>query len=466
MPVVYLALLVPLFVTIVFFVLKRHEFVWWEFFVPFFVVLLAIVISKLIIDHTTVKFDEYWGSTIVSVTEEEPYNYWHSQTCSEEYACGTDSEGNTKYCTRYYDCSRQVDVGPSWSAKTSIGKTIKITEKEHDELVIRFKTKKVVVSKHRNHDSSDRCVSSKGTKFEGKRVGDFSYVYETTWNGTDETRKSYVSKHSYENRIKASDLSIFNISIVTEELADSLGLFKYPDYTGGIFNSTNGLDYPTILGGNISKETQEKFRNLNGKFGVSNQLRLWILIFENKPMEIAHFQENYWVKGNKNELVVCIGKKGDEIQWAHSFSWSLSDILTVEVKNKVLELYTYKDSIIKVQVLPPVIILDENTKKKVLGEKIGENLPPIIPITKEMSNTTKDSTISIRSTYPVLNEKTLDDYYNFLNKNLHRFERRSFKEFSYITVEPSTGAVIFIYLLALAISVGVNFWVIKNDISD
>ena len=76
-----------------------------------------------------------------------------------------------------------------------------------------------------------------------------------------------------------------------------------------------------------------------------------------------------------------------------------------------------------------------------------------------------DTIIKIKSTYPVLNEKTWNDYYEYLNANLNRFERRSFKEFSYLTVEPSLGAEIFIYLLALAISIGLNFWIINNEIN-
>ena len=464
MPTIYLALLIPLIVTGVFFIFKRHGFVWWEFFIPFFATLFAVVISKVIIDHSSVQFTEYWGSTVVSVYEEEPYNYWHHETCSREYACGTDKDGNTTYCTEYYDCSHQDDVGPSWSAKTNIGETFNITEKEHDELVKRFKTNRVRIETHENHDPKDKCVSSNGTKFEGQRVGEYSYVYETRWGGSDETRKSYVSQHTYENRIKASDLSIFNISVVTDELADSLGLFKYPEHKGGFFQMTNGLEYPTILGGNVSKDIQEKFRNLNGKFGHSNQLRLWVLVFENKPMSITQFQENYWVKGNKNELVICVGKKGNEIQWVHSFSWSLSDVLTVDVKNEMLNLYTYKDSIVPSKT-PPVIPLTKDIKDKVLGD-MGKKLPDVVPLPKGVTPLPNDSIIKVKSPYPVLTEQTWNDYYKYLDKNLSKFQRRSFAEFSYITVEPSTGAVIFVYILSLLISIGAGLWVSNNEITE
>jgi hypothetical protein len=413
--IVYVSLLIPLIVTLFFYVFNKHKFAWWEFFVPLLSVLLAVVISKLIIDHTSVQFTEYWGSTVVAVYEEEPYNYWHHETCSEQYQCGTDSDGNPEYCTRYYDCSHQDDVGPSWWAETNLGEYLRLSEKEYEEISKQFKTKSNITETHKNYDPNDKAVGSKGTKFEGQKVGEVSYVYQYVWDGTDNTRKAYTSVHTYENRVKASDLSIFNIDIVSEELADSLGLFEYPEYNDSFFSSSAGLDYPTILGKTVSKETQEKFKRLNGKFGVSNQLRLWLLVFDNKPMSIAQYQKNYWVNGNKNELVVCIGTKGNEITWSQAFSWAHSADLTAAAQNKVLELYSYQDS--------------------------------------------------IKSSTPVLNEQTWDDYYNYLNQNLNKFERRSFEEFSYITVEPSKGALIFIFVFAFVISIGVNLIVIYNDIN-
>lgn len=462
MSILYLAFLIPLVVTGIFYYFKKHEITWWEFFIPIGCTLVMIFVSKLIIQTTTVNFTEYWGSTVTAVFEEEPYNYWHSETCSRSVACGTDSEGNTEYCTEYYDCSHQDDVSPSWWAITNLDEKFGISEKQHDELLKQFGTKKTNIDSHDNYAPRDYAVGSNGTKFEGKRVGEISYVYQTSWNGSDNTRKAYTSKHSYVNKIKASDLSIFNISIVKEEDADSLGLYKYPEYNGGgLFSNTEGLEYPTILGGDVSKATQEKFKRLNGKFGVSNQLRLWILIFENKPMSIAEYQENYWVKGNKNELVVCIGKKGNEIQWSHAFSWAISSTLTAEVQNQVLNLYTYKDSIIK-RNLPVIIPVTKDLKKKVLG-KAGEKLPDVLPLPNQV---TADSTIRVKSQYPVLTEQTWNDYYNYLNANLNKFQRRSFKEYDYLTVEPSKGAIILVFVLSLLISIGVCVWVSTNEFYD
>ena len=452
MSVLYLALLIPVIVTAIFYYFKKREFTWWEFFIPIGSVLITIVISKLIVDYSSVHFTEYWGSTITAVYEDEPYNYWKTETCTRQVPCGTDKDGNTEYCTECYDCSHQEDVAPRWYAVTDINESFNITEKLHDELVKQFGTTKTVVDSHSNYSPNDEGTDCGGTKFEGKRVGEVSYNYQTVWSGNDNTRKAYTSIHTYINKIKASDLSVFNISIVNEKKADSLKLFKYPEYNGGgLFSMSQGMNYSTILGSNINKETQEKFKRLNGKFGVTNKIRLWILVFENKPEKIAEYQENYWVKGNKNELVLCIGKKGNKIQWAHSFSWANSNVLTAAVAHQVLNLYTYKDSVIKIQLLP--------VNNKIFRNKLGKlkQLPPIF----------KDTTIKVQSpNYPVLTEKTWDDLYQYLNQNLNQFKKRTFKEFDYLTVEPSNTAIIIVYIIAFFISIAINCWIVTNDIYD
>lgn len=455
---VYLSLVIVLLVTLVFFLLDKKAYKWWEFFIPFIVTIGMIIGTKAIIDHTSVTFIEYWGETIIEIYEQEPYNWWHVKTCTETYPCGTDSEGNTKYCTRTYDCSEQENEPPRWWCKTNLGNRYNISEHLYDSLLYVWSTNRQIVKTYKNHDSRDKAVGSKGTKFEGTRVGVESYVYRVKWDNKDHTRKGVFTKHKYENRIKASDLSIFNIAVVTEEEADSMGLYEYPE-DWDIFNS------PVFLGPDVSPKSQELFRKLNAKFGPSNQLRLWILIFEDKPAITAQYQENYWVKGNKNELVICIGKKGKDIQWAHSFSWALSGTLTAETAQKVLEMYEYTVTTDDNRRLPVALPIVTKPLKQVMSDGTGIDtsmIPPVLPLPVPKQNITNIT----KSTEPVFTEQTLKAYYDYLNNNLHRFERRSFEEFSYVKVDPKPKHIIIIYVLALLVSLGVNLWAYNNDIHD
>jgi hypothetical protein len=406
---IYLALLIPIITTIGFYLFFKHNYKWWEFFVPILGTLVIILLTKLIFDTSRVKFDEWWGSTVIVAYEQEPYNYWHSEMCSRQYACGTDKDGNTTYCTEYYDCSHQDDVGPSWYFVTNIGERVECTEKEYEHFKSYWRSKPTIVDENKNYDSDDRAVRSEGTKFEGKAVGTISYKYESKWHSNiwplcDETRIPYTSKHTYINRVKASDLSVFNISVVSEEEADSMKLFKYPEGPSG----NNGLYFPTILGGHPSNYVQQAYRKLNGKFGVSDSLRLWILVFPSGTPEVnASYQENYWVNGNKNEIVVCMAlDKSNKVEWAHSFSWGKPTGITEACKTEVINTETF----------------DESGWLR---------------------------------------------YYTWLDINLRKFDKREFtEEFSYVKIQPSKASIITIIIFAIIISIGANLWAIYNEIDD
>ncbi|MCK9447298.1 hypothetical protein M0Q50_10645 [bacterium] len=391
---IYGSILLSLIITSIFYFLNKVEYKWWEFFLSTISTIIIVLIIKLIINSTGENYDEIWGSTIVSVFEEEPYNEWHNETCSYTTS-STDAQGNTTTTTHYYDCSHQDNYGPNWYAVTNINQKISISEYQYDNLKKQFGNIRIITNKHNNYSSNSSCSDSKGTKFEKRDVGECSYTYKINWQGTDNTRKTVCETKSYKNKIKASDLTIFNIKVISNEDADSLGLFDIPKLD-------DNLNYPTILGGKVSPFTQEQFRRLNGKYGPSNEMRLWILIFEDKPDNYGIYQENYWVRGNMNELVICIGKKGEEIQWNHVFSWTTNEALPIEIRNYI-------------------------------------------------------------SNMKVLNDKSWNDLYVYLNGNLDKFKRRDFKEFDYLKKQNTTTEIIIAYLFAVIISIIVNIWVIKND---
>jgi len=454
----YGALIIPFIVTIIFYLIYKSEYKWWEFFIPLIVTIALVFGAKGIALISGQKYSEYWGETVVAIYEEEPWNEWIHRTCTETYPCGTDANGNTRYCTRTYDCSYQADYGPEWWVKTDLNHTFYISEKLYDSLAIVYNTQIVKTNTHRNHSVRDRAVSSTGTKFEGKQVGEFSYVWKYNWPKTDETRQGVFTKHKYKNKVKSTDLSLFNISVVPEERADSLGLYKYP-------KKIDKFKCPVILGAEVSPEIHENFRKLNAKFGPSNELRLWILIFKDKPSIYGTYQENYWVRGNKNELVICIGiNNSNEIKWSYAFSWALSGALTADVKTKLLNLYEY------------TVIMNDNTTNYFaipINTELKENISDItgidtalLPIALPLE-LNKDNIKEIKkSNTPVLTDKTWKEYYNYLNNNLHKFERRSFEEFDYLSVKIKTWGIILIYVLSLISSLGLNLLVSNNSIKE
>jgi ABC-type transport system involved in cytochrome bd biosynthesis fused ATPase/permease subunit len=72
--IVYLALIIPIIITLGFYVYYRHKITWWEFFIPFGVTLILIISAKLTINAVSSRYTEYIGSSIIEIYEEEPYN--------------------------------------------------------------------------------------------------------------------------------------------------------------------------------------------------------------------------------------------------------------------------------------------------------------------------------------------------------------------------------------------------------
>ncbi|NPV13154.1 MAG: hypothetical protein HPY57_15410 [Ignavibacteria bacterium] len=316
---------------------KFHErIVWWEIALVIIIPILLSLGAKALIETYSVYYTEYWGDEVVSVIEEEPYNYWHSEICSREVACGTDENGNIEYCTEYYDCSHQDDVGPNWYAKTRLGNSIVISEEQYDKWNKQFGGNRIKTNTHENYDPNDKCVNSSGTKFSGKNVGKYSYTWETRWDGNYLTSVPLTTEHSYINKIKASDYTVFNYIKISEDEADSLNLYDYPDMI-------NNFSYPSVLGYNSNKINNE-FHRINGHLGYKKQVRIWVLVHNTTDSEIGYKQECYWVGGNKNELVINIGVQGKDIKWCHVFSWTNISSLKNDIKQFVLNQKVLNDN--------------------------------------------------------------------------------------------------------------------------
>lgn len=394
--IIYGTILIGLLFSIFLFIKFRKQVVWWEYLLLIAIPIGLTFASKAIIEKSQVTFTEYWGSYVISVYEEEPWNEWIEKTYSREYACGTDSKGNTKYCTEYYDCSYQEDYGPKWYCETNIGETISITQEQYDKWSKSYGNKRSVKTRI-NHSPRDKAYYSNGTKFEGTRVGKNSYVYKSDFKERYENLIPVTSKHSYENRIKASDYTVFNYMKVTQEEKDSLKLYNYP-------NMSSSFYYPTILGC-YDNDIQHLFRKINGKLGSSKQVRLWILLFESDDSNIGWMQENYWVGGNKNELVINIGYSKGKISWCHVFSWSNSQGLKDNIKHYVENKETFT-------------------------------------------------------------KQDWKDFSVFLFKNIEQdWKRLEFTQFDYLTVEPPTWAIIVTYIIVLIVSLVISFFVVNNNFS-
>lgn len=370
--IVWTALLVPT-ITIFFLLYKfHHKMAIWEYCLVFAVPLLAIFISKLAIETMQTSDTEYWGGY---VTNSEYYEDWDERvSCRHpKYRTRTDSKGNSYTEQDGYQHSYDVDYHPPhWVINTTIGK-FSIPESRFNNLTQRFGNRKFV-DLHRSYHSND------GDK------------YVTTWLNEPEKLVPVTDSRSYENRIQASN-SVFKFKEVNPK---DLNLFEYPK-----INDDQHQRSILGTGGATHIQAENRLDYFNATLGAAKQVRMFILVFKNQPLQAAIDQESYWKGGNKNEFITCVGvNDSQEVQWAHIFSWSEVEDLKIEARDIII------------------------------------------------------------------NQKKLDlvEYVNWLAPEVQsRFIRKKFKDFDYLTIEPSTTAILVVYFITIAICIGLGIFVVGNE---
>jgi hypothetical protein len=234
------------------------------------------------------------------------------------------------------------------------------------------------------------------------RCGNDGDMYVIEWNVDPMTAESTTTDHWYENRIQAAHTA-FDFVDVTEEDVKKYSLHDYPDVNGFHQETVLGMDKAKWITKIQTNRMKQWGKFLNGHLGVKKHVRIYFLFFVDKSMLAANMQEAYWDGGNDNELVVCIGlsSKSKEIQWVKPFSWSPTGRIVPDVREGIMK--------------NPDFNVDQIAK-------------------------TVWSTVD------------------------KEYVRRDFEEFSYVTVEPPTWAIWVTFFITLAITIGICYWAVVNDI--
>jgi hypothetical protein len=377
------ALLIPVLLSLVAYKWFSYKITIGELFIPFGACLLSIVISYFVIKDKVMEDVEYQGHLVVEARYYENWATWRTETCSRTYSCNCDSKGSCQTCTEYYDCSYCDDNDAYWEVITDDGRSIHISQSYYNSLKVKWGATPQFVELNRSIDYSHGC-------------GKDGNMYRIVWNGLPETSEATVTEFDFVNPVKASH-SAFQYTLIEPEEADSLGLFSYPKF----------YDYykqPCLLSKNwrFSSKDMTKFEYLNGYMGPRNKVKIFTLLFKDKPIDIAFKQEQYWQGGNQNELVVCIGVDSNwKINWVKPFSWCDNKRICVDTREDIASL-------------------------KYLN---------------------------------------LDSVYRVYEKNIPLFfHYKSFKDFNYLQFEPTSGQIAFVYIITLVVSILSILFIIKNDI--
>ena len=170
-------------------------------------------------------------------------------------------------------------------------------------------------------------------------------------------------------------------------------------YTLFDYPPENVFDFKPVLGCDNQKASS-RLSNYNALNGDKKRLHMLLLVFNNQPLEAGLFQEAYWKGGNKNEFVVCVGLKGKDISWTKVISWTDVEELKVKVAREIKEM------------------------KEFDAVKIIDYMGTTIPKT-------------------------------FIKKN--------FRDFNYLSVEPTMRALIITYVITLVVTLIIVVIEVNND---
>lgn len=99
-----------------------------------------------------------------------------------------------------------------------------------------------------------------------------------------------------------------------------------------------------IEGGSIATNGNNVLNYYNGIYGKMREMRIIALVFRDKPIEYGIQQESYWKGGNKNEFVLAIGVNSDgKINWVHPFSWTQNKELVFKVRDDIMAMGQFND---------------------------------------------------------------------------------------------------------------------------
>lgn len=291
---------------------------------------------------------EYLSYYLTKIQYEEP---WDERVKTDKINTKSDKEKEKMSRNERNEdyLYKTVSHPAKWTGITNTNKTVEISEEEFTRIKALWNTPEVFIDKHRNYYKKD------------------GNAYEHSWNNQDNTMICYTQTQPYKNKLLNSE-SAFSFKEFTPEEKEKLGLLDYPEV------QENGVVNP-IIGYNkfITQADIDTLRFFNAKYGASNQIQTFLLVFTDKSAAIAEDQRAYWQGGNKNEFVTCVGidPETNKVNWVNCFSWLDNSSLEANCRNFLM----------------------------------------------------KDSTLNIQS------------YYKFLVDNIDQWKRKEFKDFDYISTE-------------------------------
>lgn len=270
---------------------------------------------------------ETWSGAITQTTYYGAWVEQYEEAHTETYACGTDSKGNTTYCTRTYYTTEYAHHGGDWDVDRNFGTIADspyIQRQFHDVVQANF-------GGGVDRTYAQRCTHG-GHYYSGDRT---AYVTEN--------KTGYIhpvtTTQSFKNKVKAAP-SLFSFC----KVPTNVNVFPWPE-NGDWANSDR------VMGTAKSMINTYDWDVLNSQLGPTKKVNLIIVGFPaGSPMDMAKYQEAKWVGGKKNDLVICFAGGGldSKPEWVDVFGWTEANIVKHDLESLFLHNPINKDLLPKV----------------------------------------------------------------------------------------------------------------------
>jgi len=392
--IIWLAMLIPIVGCFIVTFLWKTKFVWWELILPVVISFIFILIAKFTVESYRLSDVQFRGGLITEARYYEYWSKWVTKTCSKQVEDGYHYEGSgkdkrrvTDYKTVYYDCSYCEEHDPYWEVLDNQKNSWNITENRFNELKKQWSATSVFVEMNRTIDKHYSC-------------GQDGNMYSIKWDNNIITSESSTWPTTYENKVQASK-SNFNLRDIPKADVKKYSLYQYPEINAYKQQNILGLDKLTYLTPSDKFAANKMFEYFNGLNGPIRKMRVFVLIFSNKSLEVAMKQRNLWDGGNKNEVVICIDldTSNGKINWVYPFTWSENKRIAVDLREDISNLK----------------ILD------------------------------------FKRLYDVVDVSTKD------------FKYRDFKQYDYLEIEPDAWEIWMVYIVTILITGGVLYYGYQNE---
>ena len=376
-------LFIPTIVLLVGMAISNGKVTFKEFLLSEAIMCLLVAGGYSIAKHQSVSDIEIWNGWMAKAEYYE--EWWEQVSCRHEIRCThRDEKGNTLHSNDGHYHLYDVDYhSPYWEGKTSNGETLSLSHLYYDELVGLFKNQEYVTILRFSKDHG------RGNK------------YVTSYDQAMSTFVSTAVPHSFVNYIKASPSSVLRKVGQGDSFKNLLPEYPTVDQSNWSAKRFLSVGVPIV---HLS-ELNLMLSVLNGRLGGSKQVNAMIIAVNTLDSSYIQEFEEKWLGGKKNDLIIVIGcVEYPKISWVRVTSWSTSEDLKIELRDKILDVGTFERS------------------NEILG----------------------------------LVEKGIKE----------KFIRRKMADFEYLMAgwQPSAGIMAFLIILGFVVSIGLTVYCTKEDV--